>query len=187
MPNLERRYVPTDRGQYSAWLYGVLDAIEFMQAGHKYNSHHEGWFEVNLSQLVEDVSNYADEYWKDEFANVEGRDPVSLPEGRSGSDSNEEASAPSGSTGTRKDAGSPKQFGRTRSSEPYRQPRHIDSHPASQRKKRLDPFDRAVRGTEISRSGCAGSGHWYIDEEGNLIGACTCIIDYCANNRRSKP
>ncbi len=183
MPNLERRYVPADGKVTSAWLFGLIDAVEFMQQGHKFGGNREGWFELTMSQLVEDIANYAEENWKEEFANVEGRSALPLSEGSSGSDRTEEASA------TGRPARPWENFGSFRSArgvgpaKPLRFPRHIDSHPASQRKKRLDQIDRDIYLAETSPSACGGSGQWFVTEEGKLVGSCTCLLKYCTNNR----
>lgn len=187
MPNLEPRYVPADGKLTSAWLFGLIDAIEFMQQGHKFNGKREGWFEMTMSQLVEDVANYAEENWKEEFANVEGRSTVPLSEGRSGPNSTKEASTAGRPARPWEDSRS---FRSARGVGPVQSSglsRSFDSHPSSQRKNRLDPVYRDIYQAEVSRDACGGSGQWFVTEEGKLVGSCSCFRNYCANNRRSKP
>lgn len=187
MPNLERRYVPADGKVTSAWLFGLIDAVEFMQQGHKFGGNREGWFELTMSQLVEDIANYAEENWKEEFANVEGRSALPLSEGSSGSDGTEKAST----TGRpARPWENTRSFRRLRGVGPVQSeglPRHIDSHPSSKREKRLDPEYRNIFAAETSPDACGGSGQWHVTEEGELIGSCSCFRNYCANNRSSKP
>lgn len=177
MPNLERRYTPQDGELADAWIFGLIDAIEFIQLGHKHNSSGP-WFEMTASQLIEDITKYAEEYWKEEFANVEGRGAVSLPIGSSRSNSPEEESIAGRPTRTGEDLGGSRRSRRARPVQPEGLPRHSCAHPSCKCPDRLDKINNKVCLTEISTDDCGGSGHWYVSEEGSLVGSCTCLLQY---------
>ena len=186
MPNLERRYTAGDGEMSDAWIFGLIDAIEFIQLGYKYNGTRPGWFEMTASQLVDDITRYAEEYWKEEFANVEGRSPVSLPIGGSGSDSSEEESTASRPTWPWENSRSFRSARGIGPVQPEGLARHSCAHPSCKCPDRLDKINKPVRLTEIPTDGCGGSGHWFVDEEGRLIGSCSCILKYSATDSSSK-
>ena len=187
MPNLEPRYIPQDGALMDAWIFGMVDAIEFIQLGHKANNGKYGWYELTMDKLITDVANYAEENWKDEFNKFTKPSAVPVSEGSSGPDSTEEALPTRRSTRARENARSAELSGGDGSVQPDGLARSIDSHPSSQRKNRLDQIDRAVRTTEIPTDGCGGSGHWFINEEGHLIGVCSCLVRYGTDNSGSQP
>lgn len=182
MPNLERRYTSQDGPLADAWIFGMIDALEFLQLGHEYHKNATGWFEMTASQLIEDITKYADEYWREEFAKVEGRDTIPVSKRSSGPDNTEKKSVTSGPTWSREDSGSTEQSGGDGPIQPGRQPRHSHSHPSCKCEERLDSDYRRTHLTEIPTDGCGGSGRWFINEEGYVVGACACLASYFTDN-----
>lgn len=187
MPNLEERYLPEDAPLTDAWIFGVIDAIDFMTEGHKAYGYKPEWFEFTLSQLVEDLTTYAEKNWKDEFDNVKAGGAVPLSEGGSGANSFETSDPFGRSAWTGEDARSTELLGGDGPFQFDGLARSINSHPSSQRKNRLDQDNREVLATEIPTNGCGGSGHWFINKEGHLIGVCSCLAKYGTGDSGSKP
>jgi hypothetical protein len=178
MPNLERRYTPQEGAVTHAWIFGIIDALEFFQAGYDISKKDHDWFPIVASQLTADVAELAEENWKDEFDQLKGSSSLPVPEGRGGADSREEASIASRPTWAGQDSGGAEWARGARPVQSTGQPRHSHSHPACKCEERLDQDDRAIRFTEISTNGCGGSGHWFINKEGHLIGVCSCLASY---------
>lgn len=59
MPHLERRYVPADK-EFQAWLFGVLDAVEYLRDGKVAGSK----FKDLADWLESEVVEYYDQYQK---------------------------------------------------------------------------------------------------------------------------
>lgn len=178
MPNLERRYTPQEGKEAHAWIFGLIDALEFFQTGYDIHKNDPDWFGLVAPQMIADIANFAEENWKDEFDQLKGISTVPVSEGSSGADSREEARTASRPTWVGQNAGGAEWAGGTRPVQPEGQPRHSHSHPSCKCEKRLDQDDRAVRLTEIPTNGCGGSGHWFVNQEGHLIGVCSCLASY---------
>lgn len=187
MPNLEPRYTPSDGKLTEAWLFGLVDALEFLQIGYEVNGKGATphWFEVVASQLSGDIVRESAKYWSKEFEQTNGNGAVPVSEGRSAGDSPEEESIASRSARAGQDTRSLRRIRRARSVQQRRLARSIDSHPAGKRQDSVDRYDREVSVTELPTDGCGGSGHWFINEEGHLIGVCSCLVQYSSNNRSS--
>lgn len=67
MPHLERRYVPADK-EFQAWLFGVLDAVEYLRdgkvAGEKFKDLTE-WLESEVVEYYAEYQEHKKEKFKD--------------------------------------------------------------------------------------------------------------------------
>ena len=65
MPHLERRYVPADK-EFQAWLFGVLDAVEYLRDGKAAGSGFKDLTEWLESEVVEYYAEYQ-QFKKEKF------------------------------------------------------------------------------------------------------------------------
>ena len=68
MPHLERRYVPADK-EFQAWLFGVLDAVEYLREGKVDGEKFRDLTEWLESEVVEYYSEYQ-KHKKEKFRNA---------------------------------------------------------------------------------------------------------------------
>ena len=185
--NLEPRYVSQDGKEFEAWIFGAIDALEFFQNSLK---HYRGVytpkeFEMTAGFLAKDIADFASKHWKEEFELANGRDTVPLSEGGSSCNCSKEKSATSRPARTGQDTRSPSIYGADGSLQSRRQQRNSNPESFSKRTDSVDQNDTGVFATEIPLGDCGGSGHWYCDQEGHLIGVCSCLARYQSDNRRS--
>ena len=186
--NLEPRYVPQDGKEFEAWVFGAIDALEFFQNGlNRYNGVYTSQeFELTAAFLATDIAEFASKHWREEFDHANGTSTLSLSEGSSPRDRSEEKSLAGRSARTGQDLRSPWLYGTDGSLQSRRQQRNSHPESFSKRTDSMDQNDRAVLATEVSLDDCGGSGHWFCDEKGHLIGVCSCLARYPSPNSRGQ-
>ena len=186
--NLEPRYVPQDGKEFEAWVFGAIDALEFFQNTLK---HYQGVytpreFEMTAGLLAEDIAEFASKHWREEFDHANGTSTVPVPKRSSTLDRSEEESPAGRPARTGQDLRSPSIYGADGSLQSRRQQRDSNPESFSKRTDSMDQDDRAILATEVSLDDCGGSGHWFCDQEGHLIGVCSCLARYPSPNSRGQ-
>mgnify|MGYP003642211002 CR=1 FL=1 len=186
--NLEPRYVSQNGKEFEAWIFGAIDALEFFQNTLK---HYQGVytpreFEMTAGLLAEDIAEFASKHWREEFDHANGTSTVPVSTGSCSCNSSEEEGTASRPARTGQDLRSPSIYGADGSLQSRRQQRNSNPESFSQRKDSMDQDDRAILATEVSLDDCGGSGHWFCDQEGHLIGVCSCLARYPSPNSSSK-
>ena len=185
--NLEPRYVPSDRKEFEAWIFGLTDALEFFQNSTRaINDLIPAYqFERTAAYLATDIITEASKYWRDEFEIDHRGSALSLSERSSARHRDEEKVTDSRPTRTGEDPGGAWRTRRSRRIQERRLARSISAHPAGKRQVGMDQEHQDIPAAEASRPSCTGSWHWFSNEERERISGCPCSAEYSSDNSSS--
>lgn len=114
MPHLERRYVPADR-EFQAWLFGVLDAVEYLRDGKAAGSGFKElavWLENEVVEYYSEHQKFKKEQFRiakreqAKWSHPAGKGAIPVPDRSVEPDRPPKTNVARGSAGVGKDVGS---------------------------------------------------------------------------------
>lgn len=151
MPNLEPRYLDTDGKEHDAWIFGLLDALDFFETARTGEMTHDKYIET-LTYLSKDIADsYRSKLERDLGVDLSGS---TIPVSTRGVATDRKATqdTTSGSAGAWEDIRSASVFRAGGSLQPERLARDTYSDASRERKDSMDRHDRTVRYASVPDS-----------------------------------
>ena len=185
MPNLEPRYLPTDGKEHDAWIFGLLDALDFFESARTEEIMTHAKYMRTLAYLSKDIAeSYRSKLERDFGIDLSGD---TLPLSTTSRDANGKATQDTTSRSARtwEDIRSPDSFRASGSLQPERLARDTYSDASRERKNSMDRHNRTVRDTSVPERASNRFVEWFKREEAGETKFGTRKRSYPSDNRSS--
>ena len=184
MPNLEPRYLDTDGKEHDAWIFGLLDALDFFESARTGEMTHNNYMRA-LTYLSQDIAeSYRSKLERDFGIDLSGH-TVPLSTTSRDADGKTTEDTASRSARTWEDIGGPDSFRASGFIQPERLARDTYSDASRERKDSMDRHNRTVRDTSIPDSQSYRFIEWFQRKETGDTKFGTRKRSYPSDNRSS--
>lgn len=185
MPNLEPRYLPTDGKQHDAWIFGLLDALDFFESARTEEIMTHAKYMRTLAYLSKDIAeSYRSKLERDFGIDLSG-DTLPLSTTSRDADGKATQDTTSRSARTWEDTGGPDSFRASGFIQSERLARDAYSNASRERKDSMDRHNRTVRDASIPDSRSYRFIEWFQRKETGDTKFGTRKRSYPSDNRSS--
>lgn len=149
MPNLEPRYLDTDGKEHDAWIFGLMDALDFFELARGTKDMTHDKYMQTLTYLSKDIADSYESKLERDFGIDLSGSTLPLPARSREADGKATEDPISGSAGTWEDTRGAGVIRASGSVQPERQQRDTHTNAGCKCKNGVDRHDRTVRNTSV--------------------------------------